>query len=191
MVGGFKNLAKKKSSLNIQLIISVVAILLAIVGFCMVFTNGFIFLEKGASGFGISVSGKTEYPGLGVVFGGTHDVLTSVSTSAGVGTTQAVSTEFKFNFVGCCSFVLALVGATLGFLGGKNKLFNFVAFVVSLAAVVMVFFVVNGYAASNSSESIKIDPSKFKWGATYIIAIVCFVLETLCLAGKTFLSFKK
>ncbi len=184
-------MAKKKKGLNLGFVVSCVACLLAIVGFCMVFTNGFIYVDSGSlSVLGFSGSGKANYPGLGVVFGGTHDVMFYMNSAFG-NSSNAISTDFSFNAIGCIAFVLALAGGIVGIFGSKNKIIAFFACAAALIGTIMVFFVVNGYALANSTDNLTIDPSSFKWGIGYIIAIVCFCLETLCLAYDTFLAIKK
>ena len=182
-------MAKRKKGLNLGFVVSCVACLLAIAGFCMVFTNGFIYTDSGVESI-ISVSGKASYPGLGIVFGGTHDVMLSMSSSFGDGS-KAISTDFAFNTIGCIAFALALVGGLVGILGTKNKMLAFCACAIALVGTVMVFFTVNGYALANSTDNLSIDPNSFKWGVGYIVAIVCFCLETLGLAYNVFLSIKK
>ena len=184
-------MAKKKNNFSLGFVVSCVACLLAIAGFCMVFTNGFIYTEGSASIFGITASGKVSYPGLGVIFGGTHDVIVSQTNSITGSSSTTTSADFAFNVVGCIAFVLALLGGVVGIFGSKNKFVALVAVILALAGAVMVFFTVNGYAIANSTDSAKLDPNDFKWGVGLIVAIICFCLETLALCFNAFKALKK
>ena len=184
-------MAKKKNKFSLGFIVACVACLLAIIGFCMVFTQGFIYAENGGSMLGISVSGKVSYPGLGVVFGGTHNVVVTATTNITGSSTTTSSVEFAFNFVGCFAFVLALLGGVVGLFGSKNKYVALCAVVLALVGTVMVFFTVSGYVAANSTDTAKLDPNNYKWGAGLIIAIICFCVETLGLCYNAFKALKK
>ncbi len=180
-------MAKKKSLSKYSFLVALVALVFGVVGFCMVFFKGFVYTT---SAVGTIASGTAEYPGLAVIFGGTHDVVVSATTIIGAGSTTS-SMEFAFNPIGTLAFVFALVAGVVGLFGSKVKFLNYVAVLLSLVGTVMAFFVVNGFAAVNSTENVTIDPSTFKWGATYIVALVCFVLETLGILFTSVTTLKK
>ena len=184
-------MAKKKNKFGLGFIVACIVCLLAIVGFCMVFTQGFIYAESSVSDIYVSISGKVSYPGLGVVFGGTHDVVISQTNNITGGSSTTPATDFAFNFVGCFAFVLALLGGVVGLFGSKNKYVALCAVVLALVGTVMVFFTVSGYAAVNSTDNVKLDPNSYKWGAGLIIAIICFCVETLGLCYNAFKALKK
>lgn len=184
-------MSQKKNNFSLGFVVACVACLLAIVGFCMVFTQGFIYAESSGSIIGITASGKVSYPGLGIVFGGTHDVVISQTNSITGSSSTSTSMDFAFNFVGCFAFVLALVGGVVGLLGSKNKYVALAAVVLALVGTVMVFFTVSGFAGANSTDSAKLDPNNYKWGAGLIIAIICFCIETLGLCFNAFKALKK
>lgn len=183
-------MAKKKKKFGLGFIVAFVALILAVVGFCMVFTQGFIYSETAGSLIGITASGKVSYPGLGVIFGGTHNIVISQTNNITGSSSTTSSMDFAFNFVGFFAFILALLGGLAGIFGVKNKYVALCSVILALAGTVMVFFTVNGYCAVNSGNA-KLDPNNFKWGAGLIIAIVCFCLETLGLCYNAFKAIKK
>jgi hypothetical protein len=109
--------------------------------------------------------------------------VTIVLSASGSSGSVAQSFSFAFNTIGCIALLLPVLGVILGLLGNfvfkKSKLVAFISFALILAGTIMVFFVLNGYALANSTDDYKIDVGDYKWGATYIITVVCYILATL------------
>lgn len=146
--------------------------------------------ESSGTIFGTSLKGVTSYPGLGVVFGGTHSV-TSVLSVSGSATSTSVDVDFKFNTIGFLAMLLPVLGAILVCINGlvtkKIPFCTIVGLLLIVVGIVLCFFVPSGFKAVNETGDIDL-----KYGIGLILMIVFFGLALLGSLAKLFLAdFKK
>lgn len=137
----------KKKSFSLGSIFSCVAVLFAIVAFCMMFVN---FVKFEAVVNGTTIGDPTFYNGAKVTFG-----YTKKTTILG----HTDSTEIlKFSFMNLLPYILLLAGivfVALSFLGKGGSLMNILAVVAFALAAVFFFLAPQFTTLATESDSIK------------------------------------
>jgi hypothetical protein len=179
-----------KKSFNFGTIFGLLVAVFCLVGCCMVFLP-LLTVETSGTILGVEIKGVTNYPGLGVIFGGTHSV-TSVIGSGTTSTSAAMDVDFKFNIIGFLAVLLPLVGAILvclnGFLAKKIPFYSIVGLLLIVVGLVLCFFIPSGFKAVNDGYS----DVEFKYGIGLILMIVFFGIACVATLAKLFLAdFKK
>jgi|GEM_PF-2191659 len=140
---------------NLNIILSVIVLFFAIAGFCMVFLPMLKEVTV-TSIFGVTYTTSVVYPGLGVIFGGTHDVITTISSGSN-NVNTSISTDFVFNIVGFLGFLLPLLGAILvvanKFVTKKVPIFSIVGLILMVVGIVLLFFVPSYFKNINGMDN--------------------------------------
>jgi len=183
-------MSKRKSNLK-SLILNAFICVFVVIGFCMVFTNLLVTTgDLSISGTSI-VKGTNEISGLGVIFGGSQLITTTVELFGKV-SVSTLNYDFAFNIVGMLAFILPLVGAVLivlnKFFTKKTPILSIVGTLLLAVGFVLLFFISMSFKAVNPDFK-DVD---FTNGAGLTITIVAFGLATLLSCLKLFfLDFKK
>jgi len=131
------------------------------------------------------------YPGLAVVFGGTHDVTYTLTTGNFI-TSTIISQDFKFNVFATLAFFLPLIGGILvvinKFVTKKMPFFSIIGFLLIVIGLVLLFFVKSSFNSLNEFDDI----ASMHYAIGLILAIIFYGIACLVSLIKLFLfDFKK
>lgn len=171
-----------KKSFDLGIILGLLTITFCIVGCCMMFLP--LIVRS-------SDSIVVTYPGLAVVFGGTHDVTYTLTTGNFI-TSTSVSQDFKFNVFAMLAFFLPLIGGIFTvlnkFVTKKMPFFSIIGFLLIVIGLVLLFFIKSSFNSLNEFDDI----ASMHYAVGLVLAIVFYGIACLASVVKLFLcDFRK